>query len=126
MGNFIYLLFAVIGFLVGCSWPSDNGLILVTGEDYPVYGGNKAGNRYSPLDQINLDNVSSLQVVWTYDAARALDPKKEPGQQQIQCQPIVVRGILYGTTPDVNLFALDARTGKQLWIFEREVDNKKY
>ncbi|MEO6001029.1 MAG: PQQ-binding-like beta-propeller repeat protein [Chitinophagaceae bacterium] len=81
-----------------------------TGKDWPVYGGNKGGNRYSPLNQITLDNVNNLKVAWMYDAAvtRAGD---------IQCQPIVVNGILYGTTPDLNVFALEAGTGKQLWKF---------
>ena len=36
-----------------------------TGRDWPVYGGNKAGNRYSPLRQVNRKNVNKLQVAWT-------------------------------------------------------------
>ncbi len=81
-----------------------------TGKDWPVYGGNKAGNRYSPLKQINLKNVKNLEVAWMYNAAvtKAGD---------IQCQPIVVDGILYGTTPDLNVFALHAGTGEQIWKF---------
>ena len=81
-----------------------------TGEDWPVYGGNKAGNRYSPLKEINIENVNSLKVAWMYNAAvtKAGD---------IQCQPIVVKGVLYGTTPDLNVFALNAATGEQLWKF---------
>jgi quinoprotein glucose dehydrogenase len=86
-------------------------MVFVTGEDWPVYGGNKAGNRYSPLKQINTKNVKGLEVAWLYNAAvtKAGD---------IQCQPIVVDGILYGTTPDLNLFALNAGTGEQIWKFE--------
>src|SRR5687768_13625799 len=38
-----------------------------TGKDWPVYGGNKAGNRYSPLRQVNLKNVSKLEVAWMYN-----------------------------------------------------------
>lgn len=83
---------------------------LVTGEDWPVYGGNKAGNRYSPLIQINLSNVKNLQVAWMYNAAVT-----KTGD--IQCQPIVVDGVLYGTTPDLNLFALKAGTGEEIWKF---------
>lgn len=99
-----------------------------TGKDYPVYGGNKAGNRYSPLDQINLNNVMNLRVAWMYDAAEIPDPNdsKPPRPKAIQCQPIVVNGILYGTTPDLKLFALDAGTGKQLWKFEPSKDGKRY
>jgi len=99
-----------------------------TGIDYPVYGGNKAGNRYSPLDQINAGNVNNLKVAWMYNAAEVPDPNdsKPPRPKQIQCQPIVVNGILYGTTADLNLFALNAGTGKQLWKFEPSKDGKNY
>lgn len=87
-------------------------------EDWIAYGGNKAGNRYSPLTQINLSNVKQLKVAWEYDAAR-----QEPGApatrrpMEIQCQPIVVHGILYATTPTLSLFALDAATGAARWKF---------
>jgi quinoprotein glucose dehydrogenase len=81
-----------------------------TGRDWPTYGGNKAGNRYSPLDQVTIENVKNLKVAWMYNAA-----VNKAGD--IQCQPIVVNGILYGTTPDLNLFALKAGTGEQIWKF---------
>jgi quinoprotein glucose dehydrogenase len=63
-----------------------------TGKNWPVYGGNKAGNRYSPLDQINIGNVKNLQVAWMYDAREPVDsanPNQRP--KEIQCQPIVGR-----------------------------------
>lgn len=86
-----------------------------TGKNFPVYGGNKAGNRYSPLDQITLENVKDLEVAWIYNT-------KAPGSEYhkgagIQCQPIVIDGILYGTTQELELFALDAATGGELWKF---------
>lgn len=90
-------------------WRKTNRL-LETGKDWPFYGGNKGGNRYSPLSQINRKNVKELKVAWMYDAAVT---KKG----DIQCQPIVVDGILYGTTPDLHLFALNAATGEQVWKF---------
>ncbi|WP_026461587.1 PQQ-binding-like beta-propeller repeat protein [Adhaeribacter aquaticus] len=94
--------------------------------DYPNYGGNKAGNRYSPLTQINLENVQNLQIAWEYDASEPVDPAKRQGPKAIQCQPIVVRGVLYGTTPELKLFALDAKTGQQLWRFEPLKDDQKF
>jgi quinoprotein glucose dehydrogenase len=90
------------------------------GKDWPNYGGNKAGNRHSPLTQINTENVRNLQVAWQYDASEKPDPT-DPARTRgraIQCQPIVVDGILYGTTPELKLFALKAGTGEQLWKFE--------
>ncbi|WP_338876035.1 PQQ-binding-like beta-propeller repeat protein [Spirosoma sp. SC4-14] len=93
---------------------------LPTGQDWPYYGGNKAGNRYSPLTQINTSNVKKLAVAWMYDASEKPDPNN-PGRRReraIQCQPIVVHGVLYGTTPELKLFALKADTGEQIWKFE--------
>ncbi len=89
--------------------------LMETGKDYPAYGGNKANNRYSPLTQITADNVNDLEVAWTYFAN---DTIKYPSRREIQCQPIVVDGILYGTSSELNLFALNAATGEQLWKFE--------
>jgi len=94
---------------VGVYGPADQ-------QDWPFYGGNAAGNRYSPLTQINLSNVRNLQVAWSYNAAEPPSENKG-GQQEIQCQPIVVRGILYGTTPMLKVFALKADTGEELWKF---------
>lgn len=87
--------------------------------DWIAYGGNKAGNRYSPLTQINLSNVSQLKVAWEYDATK-LAPGSTPSRRpmEIQCQPIIVHGVLYGTTPQLGLFALKADTGEELWRFD--------
>ncbi|AKD57006.1 outer membrane protein assembly factor BamB family protein [Spirosoma radiotolerans] len=98
---------------------------LSTGKDWPNYGGNKAGNRYSPLTQINTRNVANLQVAWMYDASEKPDANGRRRDRAIQCQPIVVDGILYGTTPDLNLFALKAGTGEQLWRFEPARDDRR-
>lgn len=96
-----------------------------TGRDYPVYGGNKAGNRFSPLDQVNMDNVENLEVAWMYNAAKPSGSNDPGGKwtRQIQCQPIVVDGVLYGTTPELYLFALNAGTGEELWKFDSRNDN---
>lgn len=97
------------------------------GKDYPAYGGNKASNRYSPLAQINLDNVKDLEVAWTYFANDKPDTNnKNSRPREIQCQPIVVNGILYGTSAELNLFALKAATGEQLWKFEPLKDRQQF
>jgi len=89
------------------------------GKNWPAYGGNRAGNRYSPLTQINVDNVKNLEIAWTYDARETVDTSaKGYYPKAIQCQPIVVNGVMYGTTPELKLFAVDAATGKQIWKFE--------
>jgi quinoprotein glucose dehydrogenase len=73
------------------------------------YGGGPTQNRYSPLEQINRSNVKQLEVAWTYDTG-------EPGA--MQTQPVVVGDVMYGYSPTHKAFALNAATGKQLWIFD--------
>jgi len=102
-------------FIVSCTGNLKEEATLQTGKDYPAYGGNKANNRYSPLTQIHAENVNNLAVAWTYFAN---DTINFPSRREIQCQPIVVDGVMYGTSAELNLFALDAATGEQLWKFE--------
>jgi quinoprotein glucose dehydrogenase len=78
-----------------------------------VYGGSKKSQRYSSLTQIDTSNVKQLQVAWTYHTNDA-DLK---AHSQIQCNPIMVNGLFYGTTPKLRLFALDAATGAEKWVF---------
>lgn len=75
------------------------------------YAGTKDGARYSSLAQINTDNVRQLEMAWKYECGDGTETS------QIQCQPIVIDSILYGTTPSLNLFALHAATGKEIWRF---------
>jgi quinoprotein glucose dehydrogenase len=84
--------------------------------DWPKYGGNSAGSRYAELTQINAENVNKLQLAWTYDTGE--NNNADGKGNDIQCQPIVVNGIFYGTTPRLKLFAADAATGKELWKYD--------
>ena len=77
--------------------------------DWPSYGGDPANHHYSPLVQINRENVKRLAVAWSFDT------REEGG---LQSTPIVVDGVLYGITPTQKIFALDALTGKLLWKFD--------
>ncbi len=77
------------------------------------YKGSPASIQYSSLTQIDTSNVTQLQVAWEYHSGDA----DTAHHSQIQCNPIIVDGVLYGTTPEMKLFALDAATGKQNWIF---------
>jgi quinoprotein glucose dehydrogenase len=83
--------------------------------DWPKYGGNSAGSRYSELDEINLQNVHKLQMAWAYDTGENTEPDKS---RDIQCQPIVVNGVMYGVAPSMKVFAVAAGTGKEIWKFD--------
>jgi quinoprotein glucose dehydrogenase len=83
--------------------------------EWTVYSGNSESTHSSPLSQINRDNVKQLQVAWTYDSGDSF-----PGSEN-ECNPIIVNGVLYATTPTVNVVALDAATGTLMWRFEPNV-----
>jgi quinoprotein glucose dehydrogenase len=76
--------------------------------NWSEYLGGPDRSHYSTLTQITPDNVSKLKVAWTYAA---------PDSGQIQANPIVIDGVLFGVTPTVQAFALDAATGKEIWKF---------
>tara|TARA_B100001123_G_scaffold422922_2_gene532460 strand:+ start:1333 stop:3537 length:2205 start_codon:yes stop_codon:yes gene_type:complete len=81
--------------------------------DWPIYQGLDT-NQYSSLDQINLENVDQLEVAWTYESGGA----SADGRTQIQCNPIIVDGVLYASSPTLTIFALDASSGQELWRFD--------
>jgi quinoprotein glucose dehydrogenase len=80
--------------------------------EWTVYGGGADSIRYSALNQINRNNISRLAVAWTYDTGDAFH------DSEMECNPIVVDGVLYATTPKLRLIALDAATGKLRWSFD--------
>lgn len=115
--------------LVTTCWMRQKGIILYiltcillvactkTDEKYSrweVTGGTREGIRYSSLTQIDTANVQQLQVAWTYHTGDA----DTVNHSQIQCNPIVIEDILYGTTPQLRLIALHAATGKLKWVFD--------
>ncbi len=80
--------------------------------EWRAYGGGPENTRYSALRQINRANVNRLQVAWIYDTGDVFDGS------EMQCNPIVVGGVLYATSPKLRVFALDAATGKERWSFD--------
>jgi len=78
------------------------------------YQGDPHRSQYSSLDQIDRENVHLLEMAWTYHAGGA---DTVTHRSQIQCNPIIVEGVLFGTSPQIHLFALDAATGEELWRF---------
>ena len=80
--------------------------------DWPVYLGDAGASHYSALTQINRDNVNRLEVAWTY---RVDDASKS---SQIQCNPLIIGGRLYATSPGLKSFCLDAATGEEIWVYD--------
>ena len=93
--------------------------------DWPTYNGNLSGNRYSQLDQINASNVGKLTLQWTFSIPLwrqfLPDTPYYHGNMRyfgLETVPIVVDGIMYVTGPN-QVFALDPRSGQQIWHYSR-------
>jgi quinoprotein glucose dehydrogenase len=80
--------------------------------DWPAYGGDSQGTRYSTLTQINRSNVGRLQIAWQFD------PGDSVPNGRFQAQPIVVAGVLYTVTPGGSVAALDGATGILKWSWK--------
>jgi quinoprotein glucose dehydrogenase len=86
-------------------------------EDYTTwkyYNGTPGALKYSSLKEIDTLNISSLQPIWTYQTGDA----DTAARSQIQTNPIVINGVLYGISPQLKLFALKAENGKEIWVFD--------
>lgn len=81
-------------------------------DQWTAYGGGVENIRYASMNQIDTSNVHQLQKIWTYRSGDA------DTMTQIQTNPIIVGNILYGVSPKLKLFALNAATGEQKWIFD--------
>ena len=80
---------------------------------WTAYGGSSENTHYSSLTQIDTNNVQHLKIVWEYHTGDV----DTANHSQIQCNPIIIDGVLYGTSPKMKLFAIDAATGKEKWVF---------
>ncbi|MEP7106758.1 MAG: PQQ-binding-like beta-propeller repeat protein [Ferruginibacter sp.] len=95
---------AAIFLFTGCTPSVKNNY-----DSWTEYLGGPDRNHYSTLAQIDTSNVSQLKIAWTYDA---------PDTGQMQMNPIMVNGVVYGVTAALKAFALDAGTGKELWLYK--------
>ena len=86
-----------------------------TGEEWLTNGLNYGETRYSPLKQIDASNVSRLGLAWTYEIG--------PGGGTQESTPLVFNGVMYSVTNWSIVFAVDARTGKEKWRWDPEVNH---
>ena len=90
-------------------------------KSWSKYLGDNSVSHYSSLQQIDTSNVHQLKVAWEYHSGDA----DSGSNSKIECNPIIIDGVLYGSSPRLKLFALDAATGKQKWIFDPFADTTK-
>ncbi len=92
--------------------------------EWPAYGGDPGGQRFSPLASINNTNVQSLQVAWTFRTGDAYEPRfGRP--TAFEATPLYVGGVLYIGTPLGRIIALDPVAGRQLWAYDGNVPKDK-
>ena len=92
--------------------------------DWPHPGGDPGGMRFSPLSDIDRDNVQTLEVAWTYrhgDSHVPENPAKVAGTA-FEATPLMIDGKVIISTPYNRVIALDAETGVELWVFDPGVD----
>ncbi|WP_343595337.1 glucose/quinate/shikimate family membrane-bound PQQ-dependent dehydrogenase [Acinetobacter sp.] len=89
----------------------------VSESDWPAYGRTQGGVRYSPLTQINDQNVKDLKVAWTFRTGD-LKTANDPGEVTNQVTPIKIGNNMFMCTTHQQLVALDPATGKEKWRFD--------
>jgi len=95
--------------------------LTMSAQEWRFYGGDASGTRYSPLKQINRQNVKNLKRVWTYHMGEVDRGGNETDRHNIapfESTPIVIDGVLYFSTPSNRVIALDAETGQEVWQFD--------
>src|SRR5215207_8905705 len=97
----------------------------LSAQEWPHYGGDTGGSKYSPLDSINRSNVGNLKVAWTFNTGDLSDGTTFPARSAFECTPLVIDGIMYLTTPFSRVIALDAEAGKQIWSFDPKLDKTR-
>lgn len=84
-----------------------------TGRNWPSYGLDYAETRFSRLKQIDTGNVARLGLAWSYDLEST---------RGVEATPVVVDGVMYVTASWSVVHAIDARTGRRLWVYDPKVD----
>jgi quinoprotein glucose dehydrogenase len=89
--------------------------------DWPFYGGDQGGEKYSKLTEINPQTVSRLHVAWTWKTGETpADNGSRPGQFEVT--PLMIDGVVYLSTPYNKVVALNAATGAVIWIYDSKAE----
>jgi quinoprotein glucose dehydrogenase len=93
-----------------------------TDTEWPNYGNDPGGMRYSAVAQISRENVSKLRVAWIFQTGDISDGSGGSRRSGFETTPILVDGTLFFTTPFNRVIALDPQTGKQRWAYDPKID----
>jgi quinoprotein glucose dehydrogenase len=90
-------------------------------QEWRFYGGDAGGARFSPLRQINRQNIVRLKRAWTYHIGEADRMGNGPDRYRVtpfESTPLAIDGLLYLSSPSNRVIALDAESGKEIWQFD--------
>lgn len=114
---------AAIGIAAPSAMTMNDPSPLQPGADWPAYGGSYSARRYSPLTQINRENVGNLQRVWDFHTGD-LPTERSKGTYGAETTPLKVDDTLYLCTPKNIMIAVDPSTGQQRWRFDPQVPDE--
>jgi quinoprotein glucose dehydrogenase len=92
--------------------------------DWPAYGNDAGGNRYSPVQQINTGNVGNLKPAWIFRTGelKTYEGTGAGEKAAFEATPVMVGSTLYFSTPSSRVFAVDATNGKEQWMFDPKIN----
>jgi quinoprotein glucose dehydrogenase len=93
-----------------------------TDDEWPYYGHDAGGMRFSPLTQINRENVVRLKIAWTFHTGDISEGSGRRKRSGFESTPLMVDGTLYLTTPFNRVIALDPESGAQRWAYDPKID----
>lgn len=111
--NSILILIGLIGFL-SCSEESEKEKS-THHRNWEHYRGSKTAAQFSGLDQINKENVHLLEPAWTFHTGDAKE------RTPMECNPMIIGDVMYVSSPQLDVIALDAEKGTELWRFDPEM-----
>lgn len=112
--------YSIDGKLVRQAEIAPNGAPTQPAGDWPQWGGDLFGQRYSPLTQITPQNVAQLEEVWRYRTGD-MPAENDPAEITDENTPLKIGNMLYLCTPHSKVIALNATTGKEVWQFDPKV-----
>lgn len=107
---FLWILLSPLLLLTSCQPKQDTSVVA----KWPMYSADASGSKYSPLIAINTENVSQLEVAWTFETG---DHRESP-RTTIECNPIIIDSLVYLTTPGLKVAAVHGASGEEVWRFD--------
>ncbi len=109
----VVLFAASLALMLSCGAPEDELRV-----DWPVYGGDLGGMKYSPLTQIDRGNVHRLELAWAWNTGERPVREEDVEPVDFEATPLMIDDTLYLSTPYHRVVALDAGTGTELWSYD--------